>query len=100
MKRLRGTEAGIRPASYATRTDYRAHGAMIAALPDNMQGAVDDDDDETVWIETIATSPVVVGIPHDVMVEILGITLEAWLALADDIDHDPTDDDWFDELEA
>ena len=76
MTRLAGMEAGIRPASYATRTDYRAHGAMIAALAEDMQDAVDDDDDETVWIQTIATTGPV-GIPHDVMASILGISLEA-----------------------
>jgi hypothetical protein len=85
-------EAGIPPASDMADI-FRAHGAMIAALPEDVPEPVDDDDE--VWIETLATSGPV-GIPHDDMAAILGTTLEAWLAPADDIGTDDDDDmiDW------
>ena len=61
----------------ATTTDlFIRHGELIAALPQDISEPVDDDDQ--VWIETLATAGPV-GIPHDVMAEILGITLHEWL---------------------
>ncbi len=72
---------------------FTRHGVMIAALPEDVPDRVDDDDQ--VWIETLATSGPV-GIPHAVMADILGITREAWLAPGEMPEHDDDDDmiDW------
>ena len=63
---------------------------LIAALPEDVDDPVDDDDQ--VWIETLATAGPV-GIPHAVMASILGISLEAWLAPDERPDDDDDNDD-------
>jgi len=88
----RGTEAGTPPASYATDLFIR-HGELILALLVDVPDPVDDDDQ--VWIETLATAGPV-GIPHDVMAEILGITIDEWLTPEPERDEE---DDGCDDLE-
>ncbi len=92
MKRLATLEAGTAPASDLTGL-FRAHGLLIAALPEDVPAPVDDDDQ--VWIETLATTGPV-GLPHADMADILGITREAWLAPGERPDDDDDDDmiDW------
>jgi len=91
VTRLRGTEAGTPPVSDATDL-FRAHGVLIGRLPEDVPDPVDDDDQ--IWISAITTGPV--GIPHAVMAEILGITIEDWLAPDEIPEHDDDDDtiDW------
>ncbi len=81
-------EAGTAPASDLTEL-FRAHGEMILSLPEDVPAPVDDDDE--VWIETLATSGPV-GIPHDDMAAILGITIGEWLTPAPKGEDDDCDD--------
>ncbi len=85
MKRLTTLEAGTAPASAL----FIRHGVMIAALPEDVPDRVDDDDQ--VWIETLATIGMV-GIPHADMAAILGITIDEWLTPAPEGDDDDCDD--------
>jgi len=61
VKRLKGAEAGPPPASDLAGLFIR-HGELILALPEDVPDPVDDDD--PVWIETLAAAGTV-GIPHD-----------------------------------
>ena len=92
MKRMTTLEAGTAPASDLTEL-FRAHGAMILELPEDVPDPVDDDDQ--VWIEPLATAGPA-GIPHAVMAEILGITIDEWLAPDERPDDDDDDDDAID----
>ncbi len=88
MTRLTTLEAGTAPASDLTEL-FRTHGLLIAALPEDVPDPVDDDDQ--VWIETLATIGMV-GIPHADMAAILGITIDEWLTPAPEGDDDDCDD--------
>jgi len=85
-------EAGAVPASDLSSL-FREHAVMIAAIPEDVPAPVDDDDE--VWIEAlVAAGPV--GIPHAVMADLLGITIDAWLAPDERPDDDDDDDDAID----
>jgi len=83
-------EAGAVPASDLSSL-FRAHGAMIAALPEDVPDLVDDDDQ--LWVELLATSGAV-GIPLADMAAILGISVDEWLTPEEMPEHD--DDDMID----
>ncbi len=68
---------------------FRAHGAMILELAEDVPDPVDDDDQ--LWIEPLATTGPV-GIPHADMAATLGITIDEWLTPAPEGDDDDCDD--------